>query len=239
MSPQKSFSQTALSIAILASTIGTYIALSPPNIRSRSSSAATHDSLSALGLHRSTELILSPVFALSIHTALLIWYSPSIPKLLLGHGTTNGFNFQLLTWNASTAIPLAFIFFLGIPLRLVPYATLNRDFTFFLKSPEHIVTDGIYAFVQHPSYVGLLVLVIANVTLLGRTDGIVKCWFSPRAYPYLRWAVHWIILPVGLGALLTAVWVRVVEEETMLGAAFGREWTEWHERTARFIPGIS
>jgi protein-S-isoprenylcysteine O-methyltransferase Ste14 len=31
---------------------------------------------------------------------------------------------------------------------------------------------------------------------------------------------------------------RVREEEEMLKKTFGKEWEEWHGRTARLIPGI-
>jgi len=37
---------------------------------------------------------------------------------------------------------------------------------------------------------------------------------------------------------LWMLWKRTLEEEDMLRKAFGKEWEEWHAKTARFVPGI-
>ena len=49
----------------------------------------------------------------------------------------------------------------------------------------------------------------------------------------------WSALLVGSGVSgLYTIWVRVKDEEAMLKGEFGREWEEYHRRTARFIPGV-
>jgi protein-S-isoprenylcysteine O-methyltransferase Ste14 len=240
----RALSQGILSAAILTSTIGTYIALSPPNpstTATETSPTVHSDSLNSLGLTNShiAKIALLQLFPFALHTSILAWRYPSdnIPPYLLGHGLANAFNFKLLTWTPSTAIPLLLIFLFGVPLRLIAYATLAHDFTFFLAPPNHLITTGIYAYVQHPSYVGLVILLLSNIVLLGRTDGVASCWIPPHWYTVVRKLVKWV-WPVGVGILGMAVWTRVREEELMLRGAFGKEWEAWHERTARFVPGV-
>lgn len=50
---------------------------------------------------------------------------------------------------------------------------------------------------------------------------------------------HKMISMIGFAATYVAIMsVRVREEEAMLRQKFGSQWEEWHQRTARFIPGI-
>ncbi|EXJ53887.1 hypothetical protein A1O7_09223 [Cladophialophora yegresii CBS 114405] len=245
-----SVSQASFAATLVASTLGTFIALSPPAPdpavaqHTPSANDSDSDTLSRLGLTSSSfgKLAMTPLFLLSLHTALLALYYPNIPASLLCHGRSNGngfdINTKLLRWSAPTIIPLTMILLLGIPLRLIPYGTLGRDFTFFLSAPDRLVTRGVYAYVQHPSYVGLVTLVLGNVMLLGRTDGVGSCWIPSRQHDKLRGLAKWVFGPVVVSALLFALWTRVVEEERMLEREFGGEWRSWHERTARFIPGV-
>ena len=238
-----SFSQALLAATISASTIGTYVASTPPNADGSSTlSAGSEDSLAWLGLTKLTNIRLAilPLMLLSFHTSLLVLCYPNIPASLHGpYGLPNKhyLNKELLTWSSSTVIPLFLNLFFGIPLRLIPYAALGGNFTFYLSKPEHLMTDGIYSYVQHPSYVGLVTLLLANIGLLGRPDGVVICWMPPRTYRRLRpWAP--VVAPIGLGMLAFLLWTRVREEEDMLRAEFGQQWELWHLKTARFIPGV-
>jgi protein-S-isoprenylcysteine O-methyltransferase Ste14 len=218
------------------STVGTYIALSPPNPATQSV-PATGDSIRLFTHRHTTKIAVAPLGILALHASSLAYSYPSIPAALLRHGADNGLNPHLVTWSAATSIPLALILCAGIPLRLASYASLGRNFTFALAEPDRLTTTGLYRYVQHPSYTGLLVLIVCNVTLLCRTDGALSCWAPPPWYRVLRLA-EWVLAPVGLAAVLFAVWTRVREEERMLRAEFGTEWESWHARTARFIPWL-
>jgi protein-S-isoprenylcysteine O-methyltransferase Ste14 len=238
-------SQGVLSAALLASTYGTYISLTPPQHSSTDDPSTPRnpgDTLTSLGLTTTTfaNLALAQLLPLSIHHALLAWHYPSSPASLLGHGIANKINPFLFTWSPGTSIPLALIFLVGIPLRLIPVSTLGKDFTFFLRSPVsgQLTTTGIYAYVQHPAYVGLVTLMLSNVVLLGRMDGVVSCWFSPKVLNGLSKLTKRLLVPVGLSLLFLAMWRRVAEEEKMLREEFGEQWEEWHRKTARFLPGI-
>ena len=80
--------------------------------------------------------------------------------------------------------------------------------------PGHtLVTSGVYRFIRHPSYLGLL------VNALG-------------------WAFR-----SGVGVLLTALMIppllaRIRAEERLLRAQFGAEYDAYRARTSRMIPGL-
>ncbi|KAK0627592.1 hypothetical protein B0T14DRAFT_424253, partial [Immersiella caudata] len=100
---------------------------------------------------------------------------------------------------------LALIMCGGIPLRLVSYAALGKNFTFTLAEPDRLTATGLYSYVQHPSYAGLPVLVVCNVALLCKTDGALSCWAPPARYCVLQVA-RFVLAPVGLAGFPFAVW---------------------------------
>ncbi|GKT47686.1 uncharacterized protein ColSpa_07867 [Colletotrichum spaethianum] len=239
-------SQLVLSLAILASTAGTYAGLRNPNPEPAQKPSVSErgqprhaDSIRWMNLtHRHTpKVILLPLVLLSLHLAALAFYYPDIPPAALRHGAENGLSASLMTWSCSTFLPLALIFFAGIPLRLGPYRSLGKNFTFQLSKPDQLKTTGIYAHVQHPSYTGVMVLVLSNVALLARLDGVLSCWIPPTVHQSLR-AIEWVLGPAACSVFLFGVWTRVREEERMLRAEFGEKWERWHASTARFVPYV-
>ncbi|KAF2767078.1 hypothetical protein EJ03DRAFT_161805 [Teratosphaeria nubilosa] len=232
-----SLPQASLTSAIMAATAATYVSLTPPN--PNRTDGTMKDSLSAFALTGkcSAILALSPMLILAVHQSSLAYCYPIVPTSLLGFGLKNGLNTDLIKWTPSTAVPLAAILCIGVPLRLIPYGTLGKNFTFRLAEPDRLTTTGIYRYVQHPSYTGLLTLIFSNLALLSRPDGVLTCWVPSQIYEYVRWCLL-CLTPAGVVFLLGAVRTRVREEEQMLRRRFGREWEEWHTRTARFIPWI-
>lgn len=234
-----SLPQASLAATILTSTAGTYVALSPPNPATTTQAVpATGDSARIFAHRHAAKIAVAPLGALALHASALAYFYPSFPAALLRHGAENGLDPRLVTWSAAaTTVPLALILCVGIPLRLASYASLGTNFTFALAEPDRLTTTGLYRYVQHPSYTGLVVLIVCNVALLCRTDGALSCWAPPSWYRVLRLA-EFVLAPVGLAAVLFAVCTRVREEERMLRAEFGTEWESWHARTARFIPRL-
>jgi len=57
----------------------------------------------------------------------------------------------------------------GVTLRVLAMEKLQADFTLSLNAagPETIVTDGVYGYVRHPGYTGLLVALTAMACLAG------------------------------------------------------------------------
>ncbi|KAI1087902.1 hypothetical protein F5B19DRAFT_499551 [Rostrohypoxylon terebratum] len=234
-----SLSQGSLAFTILASTIASCAGLSPPNVSTRPV-PSTGDMMRVLNLtnKRTVRLAMAPLGLLGLHASSLTLFYPNIPLAVLRHGTANGLNPELVTWSAATSIPLVLILCAGVPLRLGAYSSLGKNFTFDLAEPDGLKTDGIYYYVQHPSYTGILIVLACNISLLGRMDGALSCWIPPEWYGPLQ-TIGWaFILPTWLSLSTFGLWMRVKEEESMLRAKFGEQWETWHARTARFIPGI-
>ncbi|KAH8657826.1 prenyl cysteine carboxyl methyltransferase ste14 [Xylariales sp. PMI_506] len=235
-----SFAQASLAAAILASAVGTYIGVTPPNPAPATAPPSAGDWVRRLNLtHKhTTKACFIPLGFLTLHvSALALRYPGTIPASVLRHGAVNPLNPDLITWSPATVIPLALILGVGAPLRLVPYTSLGRNFTFELAEPDRLVTTGIYRYVQHPSYTGLVLLIACNFALLCRADGAMSCWVPPRYYTAF---VNLEYLLVPMACLITGVlmWTRVKQEESMLRAKFGRKWDTWHAATARFIPWV-
>ncbi|KAI1104811.1 hypothetical protein F4804DRAFT_305928 [Jackrogersella minutella] len=234
-----SLSQLSLAILVLIATVGNYVALSPPN-RSTKPMPLTGDMVRRLNLtnQRTTSIGTIPLGFLALYNAYLICLYPDISPSALRYGAANGLNMDLVTWSTATFIPLTLILFVGVPLRLVAYSSLGKNFTFELAEPDGLKTTGIYRYVQHPSYTGIVVLMASDIALLGRLDGAISCWVRPEWYGALQ-TLGWALLtPTWLSLSLFALWTRVQQEERMLQAKFGVDWEKWHAKTSRFIPWL-
>jgi protein-S-isoprenylcysteine O-methyltransferase Ste14 len=109
------------------------------------------------------------------------------------------------------------LFAIGGTLRLWPVFVLGRRFSGLVAiQPGHaLLTTGIYRFIRHPSYFGLL------LTMFG-------------------WG---LAFRSGVGLLLAAMLVpplvsRMNSEEALLKSEFGAEYENYRSRTFRLIPGI-
>lgn len=78
-----------------------------------------------------------------------------------------------------------------------------------------LVTGGLYRFMRHPQYTGLLLFT-------------------------LGWIVHWpSVVTLALWPLLAAAYVWLARyEERQAREEFGAEWEAYAARTKRFVPGI-
>jgi protein-S-isoprenylcysteine O-methyltransferase Ste14 len=109
------------------------------------------------------------------------------------------------------------MFAAGGVLRVWPVFVLGRRFSGLVAiQPGHrLVTDGIYAIIRHPSYLGL------QVNALG-------------------WA---LAFRAGAGVVLAALMLvpllaRIRAEEALLHAHFGAAYDAWRARTWRLVPGL-
>lgn len=109
------------------------------------------------------------------------------------------------------------IYTLGGVLRLTPTFILGSRFSGLVAiQPGHkLVTTGLYAHIRHPSYLGLLVLLIG-----------------------------WALCFRSLAGLLLVVLAfiplhsRMRAEDKLLAEQFGTQYADWHARTARLVPGL-
>ena len=145
-------------------------------------------------------------------------------------------NQALFEWNALSCTALG-LMFLGSAVRISAYGGLGSSFTFHLAPPDRLITGGVYRWVQHPSYSGLLGVLVGMFLLFVRWDGGLACWIPGGVLGMLQGSGVCCIAGVFvLGGLVLGA--RVRDEEGMLRERFGREWEEWHSRTSRIVPGI-
>jgi protein-S-isoprenylcysteine O-methyltransferase Ste14 len=109
------------------------------------------------------------------------------------------------------------LFAIGGALRLWPVFALGRRFSGLVAiQPGHeLVTTGPYAKIRHPSYLGLLILLVG-------------------------WA---LVFRSGVGLALAALTLppllaRIEAEEALLSAHFGAAYDAYRARTARLVPGL-
>ncbi len=109
------------------------------------------------------------------------------------------------------------LYTVGGVLRLAPVFVLGRRFSGLVAIQEghRLVTDGLYAHVRNPSYLGLLV----NALGLALTF---------RSLPGVMIAALMIVPLVA----------RMDAEERLLEETFGEEYRAYRARTARLVPGV-
>ncbi|KAI8630665.1 hypothetical protein F5Y19DRAFT_428558 [Xylariaceae sp. FL1651] len=238
MSVSYSISQVFLAIAIVLSAAGTWAGITPPNPLP-DKIPASGDTIRhfIVAQHKYGHLLFLPFGLAALYHAALVLTYPDIPESLLLYGAENGLNMRYVTWSKATTVSLALILCIGMPLRLLSYAGLGKNFTFALSEPDRLNTRGLYRYIQHPSYTGVIALVAGANGLWGRLDGVASCILHPWLFSKLR-AIEPAMTSLALAVFLFGFWRRVREEELMLRTKFGSEWEAWHSRTARFIPWV-
>jgi protein-S-isoprenylcysteine O-methyltransferase Ste14 len=109
------------------------------------------------------------------------------------------------------------LYVIGGVLRLAPVFALGRRFSGLvaIQQGHRLKTDGLYRFIRHPSYAGLL-LSCAGLVL------IFRCWIA-------------LFIVAGIFAILL---VRMKSEEALLGSTFGDEYEAYRRRTWRLVPWL-
>jgi protein-S-isoprenylcysteine O-methyltransferase Ste14 len=165
------------------------------------------------------------------HIILILF--PRYQSIICRH--PNHLNNWLTTWSSNTTIFVIAILIFA-PIRLLSYAQLGNNFTFVLAKPNKLITTGVYHYVQHPSYTGLIPVLGAWYWFYTRLDGIAVCILPPEI---VGAGVFTFIPPLGLSLLtLWGILLRIRDEEEMMKRSFGMEWVKWHRKTKRFIPGV-
>lgn len=146
---------------------------------------------------------------------------------------------QLFTWSSSAIAALALLY-LGSYIRLQAYAQLGTNFTYRIAKPDQLVTSGLYAHVRHPSYTGLLMVLLAFYSLFLRQRGLVSCWAPLVDEKMATDEIHAYLVPViGFSCAIYMFMIRRVrEEEAMMQREFGEQWREHKLRTKKFIPYV-
>jgi protein-S-isoprenylcysteine O-methyltransferase Ste14 len=107
------------------------------------------------------------------------------------------------------------LIFLGLIIRIVTIGTLRKNFSTRLRIREGhtLVTNGIYHWIRHPAYLGLILIILGIPVLLSSVLGFL---------------VMLLIVPLLLH--------RIKLEEAMLIGQFGDEYENYMRQTKRLIP---
>lgn len=226
----------ALFLAILLTTYLTVLCHTPPNPNptGTGTKSAPEDRLHTIVGRR--YLILRRLFLASIcgYHALIVLFYPNSETLTTICPNHDNLNPSLFTWSTRSTIYLLIIL-IFTSMRLLAFAQLGSSFTFALGAPKSLTTTGMYAYLQHPSYIANFLLITGNIFLFFQPDGVMGCWMSANAVNSVFWKVFgWGLAVLGYLAGRT----RVRDEEAMLKKTFGKEWEDWHKKTNRFIPGV-
>lgn len=108
-----------------------------------------------------------------------------------------------------------FLFFAGSLLRLAAVFVLGRRFSGLVAiQPDHqLKTDGLYRYIRHPSYAGLIASMLGYVLIFRSGIGL--------------------IIVILLFLFLVS---RMNDEERFLEAHFGEEYRNYRLRTRRLVP---
>lgn len=110
------------------------------------------------------------------------------------------------------------IMVIGLAIRWTAVISLGKAFSanVAIRPSQTVYRSGLYRFVRHPSYTGLL-LAFAAVAIHER---------------------NWLAAAVVIVPTTAALLYRIHVEEAALNAAFGAEYASYSNSTYRLIPGI-
>jgi len=136
----------------------------------------------------------------------------------------------IATWLSETTPPNMFggvhalktvgllILIIALAIRWTAIFTLGKSFSsnVAILDSQKLYRSGLYRFVRHPSYLGLLLALLA-VALHSR---------------------NWLSFVIILFPCIAAVLYRIHVEECALHQAFGDEYLDYSSTTSRLIPGL-
>ncbi|KAJ3508703.1 hypothetical protein NLJ89_g5611 [Agrocybe chaxingu] len=137
------------------------------------------------------------------------------------------------------------LFFLGVFMtslggyvRLSCYRALGRLFTFemSIRKNHQLITDGPYAVVRHPGYLGIL-LTVTGIVLWHASEG---SWARECGIFYTKLGLASALVYLGLvSTIVTGLLSRMSKEDEALKKTFGAEWDEWATKVRyMLIPGV-
>jgi protein-S-isoprenylcysteine O-methyltransferase Ste14 len=152
---------------------------------------------------RSNRWIFAPIYVLGLALAVL-------PPYL------DGSNWWALDETVTPYVGLA-VLVVGGTLRIAAVFVLGRRFTGIVAIQEGhtLQTTGLYRYIRHPSYTGMLLYIVGYVLVF-------RCWLG-------------LLLVAGTLLILLA---RMKAEEALLESEFGEEYASYRRRTWRLAPWV-
>jgi protein-S-isoprenylcysteine O-methyltransferase Ste14 len=121
-----------------------------------------------------------------------------------------------MTWTITYIATAVALFGMVLRLHAIYYLRENFTYVVHVKPQHHLVTSGLYRYVRHPAYLGLLI------------------YFTGVAF-VLSDLYIWLIVMAYVGY---SVWRRIRREERELHARFGAEFEAYRRRTHLLIPYV-
>jgi protein-S-isoprenylcysteine O-methyltransferase Ste14 len=110
------------------------------------------------------------------------------------------------------------LIFIGLAVRALAIFTLGKSFSanVAIRDSQKIYRGGLYRFLRHPSYLGLILIFLA-IGLHSR---------------------NWLCLAIAFLPTTAALLYRIHIEEAALRNAFAEDYASYSKVTKRLIPGI-
>ena len=107
------------------------------------------------------------------------------------------------------------LYLVGCLLRVAPVFVLGRRFSGLVAIQEghELVTDGLYRVIRHPSYLGLLLILLGWALVFRSAIGVL---------------VSFLLIP--------PLVARMNSEEALLESEFGEKYSDYRRRTWRLLP---
>ncbi|EIW57873.1 uncharacterized protein TRAVEDRAFT_126344, partial [Trametes versicolor FP-101664 SS1] len=117
----------------------------------------------------------------------------------------------------------------GGGMRISTYRALGSLFTYevFIKDDHRLVTSGPYRYVRHPSYTGV-VLLLLGTHLVHFADGGYATYCGLAATPMVCGVWFW---KISAPFSLLSVFRRCPVEDAQLRERFGKEWEKYRQET--------
>ncbi|CAF2074850.1 unnamed protein product [Rotaria magnacalcarata] len=173
------------------------------------------------------------IWASTLYQALYLFFRVFLPAFISIFYPQISTSTDPLPFNSMSMIGYTFMIVGGFG-RIWCYRTLGAFFTFELtiRNKHKLIQTGPYAYVRHPSYTFLLVLLWGFLLVHRRLANL---------FPNQAW-IQTLLSPLGILVILFSVILviarRVIMEEKELATKFGSEWTQYASKRKRFIPKI-
>ena len=114
-------------------------------------------------------------------------------------------------------VVVAILLIAGLVVALIARRTLAENWSaaVALKKDHELITTGLYHYVRHPIYTGMLLMVLGTALLLGTLGAC-----------------------IGFLIILLGIWLKLKEEEALLAEHFPGEYSSYKNRTRILIPFI-
>jgi protein-S-isoprenylcysteine O-methyltransferase Ste14 len=150
-----------------------------------------------------------------------LWLNIIVITVALGVAGTLTASFRHSAWQfGSSGLSVAgpIIMWTGLVVRIWAIVVLGQSFrtTVEVDAGQQVVDSGPYRWVRHPSYTGILLLMVGLSLVYG------------------NWLALAVLLVLPTGVLIN----RIVVEEAALTEVMGRAYSDYAARTKRLVPGV-